>query len=124
MKEMTEEAVLDAVDLFERDRTASPELAEALRMFAERSDPSDPLVGTAVWALGKRFDAGLKPFFIAMLERTYKVNPDAGFQCMIALDNLDEDILPEGGSVGETERNIRLAESYLKRTGTQHHPGA
>lgn len=118
MKEMTEQSILDAVELFERDRTASPDLAAALWHFAEQSNPTDPLVESVVRAFGKRYDNKLKPYFIAILGRIYRVNPQVGYQCMIALDNLDEN-LPGGGSAVETDRNTRLAEEYLKRIGAQ-----
>ena len=114
-EQITECAILDAVELFERDRTASPGLAAALQRFAREAEVSDPLVDTAIWALGKRFDTQLKSFFVDMLERTYRTNPHAGYQCMIALDNLNEDILPGGGSVMETQKNTGLAEAYLKK---------
>jgi len=117
--QITESAILDAVELFERDRTASPELATALQRFARDAEVSDPLVGTAIWALGKRFDTELKSFFVDMLERTYQTNPHAGYQCMIALDNLNEDILPGGGSAMEIQRNTGLAEAYLRKHGAR-----
>jgi hypothetical protein len=116
---MTEESILDAVELFERDPMAAPELADALTHFVETADPTDSLIGSAVWALGKRHDPALQSFFITVLRRTYRVNPSAGYQCLAVLSVTDPNILPGGGSVMEEDRNTRLAADYLERIETQ-----
>ena len=50
-----------------------------------------------------------------MLRRTIGVNHHAMYQALVSLDNLEENVLPDGGCVNEYERNRRLAEVYLNR---------
>lgn len=95
---------------------AQPEdVVSQLIEFVENARPTEPGIGFAIWALGKRFDPHLKKFFISCLKRALDPNPNALWQTIIALDNLEEEILPGGGAVHDEERNRQLAEDYLKR---------
>src|SRR5258708_7500464 len=46
----------------------------------------------AYWALGKKFDASLLPFFTEALRLEVERDLDATYQIMIALDNLGEPV--------------------------------
>lgn len=91
------------------------EIAGSIVKFLESAPNDDPLLGTAIFALGKRYDPSLKGFFVEMLRRTLDNNPDALYQTLVALDNLEDNILKGYGSFNEYERNKRLAEDYLKK---------
>lgn len=75
---------------------------------------------SAYWALSKRFDKKLIPFFQAWLRRELSVTGmPAVFQLLIALDNLAEPVFGEdrNGSYGghEVALNVRDAETYLDK---------
>lgn len=61
-----------------------------VKVFLEQVEAGNPLTGTAIFALGKRFDPGLKVFFIKMLRKILDINSHAVYQTLIALNNLDE----------------------------------
>ena len=75
---------------------------------------------SAYWALSKRFDKTLIPFFQDQLEFELTIEGvPAVFQLLIALDNLTEPVFNkdrEGSYAGmDIELNIRDAISYLKQ---------
>ncbi|MCP4290781.1 MAG: hypothetical protein GY780_02980 [bacterium] len=75
----------------------------------------------AYWALSKRFDNTLIPFFRARLKNELSVpGVPAVFQLMIALDNINEPVFGKDrdGSYAahDVELNIRDARVYLKKT--------
>jgi len=96
------------------ENALTEDIVSKLIEFVEQAKPTESQVGYAIWALGKRFDPDLKKFFFSWLKRALDSNPNALWQTIIALDNLEEDILPGGGSVHDEERNRQLAEEYLK----------
>ncbi|MCB1079940.1 MAG: hypothetical protein KDM63_15640 [Verrucomicrobiae bacterium] len=70
----------------------------------------------AYWALGKRFDPGLIPFFRRQLAVELSLDLNAAYQIMIALDNLNEPVFSgprSSQSVEEEDRNRSDAETYL-----------
>jgi len=100
------------------DKHQVSEVAQAVREFAENASADDPSFGPALWALGKRSDHGLKGLFTRMLRKALDVDPNATYQALIALDNLGEDVLLDGGSSLNHERIRRLAEAYLAEQNT------
>lgn len=92
-----------------------PEIAGLIIKFLESSPNDDPLLGTAIFALGTRYDPSLKGLFVKMLRRTLDNNPHALYQTLVALDNLDGNVLQGDSCLNEYEQNKRLAEDYLKR---------
>ncbi len=70
----------------------------------------------AYWALGKRHDAGLLPFFRKQLALELTRDGQATRQILIALDNLGEHAFPSGHSSvfgGDLGLHRHLAEQYL-----------
>ena len=69
------------------------------------------------WALGKRFESKLIPFFRERLSLELQRNLIAVYQILIALDNLEESVfsLDRNGSVGmhEYDLNRKDAVDYL-----------
>jgi hypothetical protein len=75
---------------------------------------------SAYWALSKRFDKNLLPFFRKQLEVEIEVEETPGvFQLLIAIDNLAEPAFgtDRNGSFSgfDSDLNIRDAKAYLKR---------
>ena len=91
------------------------DLVTAIKNYIELSPNEDPLLGTAIFALGKRYDKNLKRFFVKILRRLLDSNPHALFQALIALNNLEENALPDDASATEYELNRKFAINYLKR---------
>lgn len=77
----------------------------------------------AYWALGKRFDRDLIPFFRERLAIEMRQDPEILFQLMIALDNLDETVFSEirngSYSILDGDLNRQDVESYLKKLSEQ-----
>ena len=91
------------------------DLVNSIISYLDSATDDDPLLGTAIFALGKLYDSSLKGLFVEMLRRSLDNNPHALYQTLVALDNLEQNVLPGGGSFNEYERNKRLAKDYLKR---------
>ncbi len=91
------------------------DLVTAIKNYIESVPDDDPLLGTAIFALGKRYDKNLKRYFRKLLRRLLDSNPHALFQVLIALNNPEENALPDDGSVTEYEQNRKYAIDYLKR---------
>ena len=75
---------------------------------------------SAYWALSKRFDKNLLPFFRKQLEVEIEVEETPGvFQLLIAIDNLAEPAFgtDRNGSFSgfDSDLNIRDAKAYLKQ---------
>lgn len=71
----------------------------------------------AYWALGKKRDGRLIPFFRDQLRLELRRDMIAVFQIMIALQDIDEPMFPSdrsGYSSDDYEMNRRDAESYLE----------
>jgi hypothetical protein len=93
------------------------ELSRALVDMIE-SDSEDVVGdrGAVYWALGKRFDQALLPFFRKQLGVELQRSMDAAYQIMIALDNLNEPIFAEersSYSFDAYDLNRRDADRYL-----------
>lgn len=74
----------------------------------------------AYWALSKRFDKTLIPFFQARLEKELAIpGVPAVFQLLIALDNLTEPVFGTDRDASyaghDVELNIRDAKAYLAK---------
>jgi len=130
------DAILAATFLFERalgNEMGDYELDEIRRWELGDSDP-DPIAkemmssvleeGTedaaycrsVYWALGKRFDPALVPFFKERLALELKRDVEATYQIMIALDNLGEPVFSPARSscsVLDHDLNRADAEGYL-----------
>lgn len=75
---------------------------------------------SAYWALGKRFNTDLIPFFRTWLKQEIELNDaQAVYQILIALDNLEEPVFnpDRNGSYAsfESELNMRDAIEYLNK---------
>jgi hypothetical protein len=89
-------------------------LATELVRIVEAETPDSK--GHAYWALGKKVDASLLPFFRKQLGLELGRDIEAVYQIMIALDNLDEPVFADGGtshSSSDYERNRDCAQRYL-----------
>jgi hypothetical protein len=80
---------------------------------------SNPDRTIAYWALGKRFNRSLITDLRKWLWKELDLNaPDAVYQLLISLDNLDEPVFhPDrngGYALHETELNLRDARNYLR----------
>ena len=71
------------------------------------------LKSTIIWLCGKFHDSELKPFFVRALKESLGCNDKALlWSAIIALDNLNEVILPtRGGSFLDVETNRAFAEN-------------
>jgi len=83
-----------------------------------QNNPAHSNAGTAIWALGKLFDATLKPTLIAILQQQITHDAATMYQTMIALDNLGENPFGDRRSMSilDAQDNRALAEDYLRRT--------
>ena len=72
------------------------------------------LLGSAIFAIGKRFKASNKEYLQSILERIIEHDIDAAYQTMIALDNIGEEIFHGSASLLEKEKNYELGKEYLK----------
>ena len=79
-----------------------------------------PLDSSLVFALGKRYDRQLHPFWISLLREQLRIAPlsIAVGQTLIALSNLGEDTCDGHFSYDEFERNRTMAEKYLQNQGS------
>lgn len=132
--------ILAAAFLFERARgneMGEHELDEIRRLGLGDSDPdliakemvdsvtreeaSDPAYRSSVyWALGKRIDRALVPFFKERLALEMKQDLEAAYQIMIALDHLEEPVFSPARSsysVIDHDLNRADAEAYLNNAG-------
>lgn len=77
----------------------------------------EPLKNMAFWALGKLFDASLKPFFVRCLKSAVRTaDHPCIYQLMIALDNLGENIFTKKiANSLEEEENLFQAKEYLQK---------
>ena len=96
------------------------ELAAALRNGIEGSIYKEADRTSVYWALTKRHDQALIPFFQKQLAFELKADSQKPiYQLLIALSNLEEDVFGQdrGGSSADFERelNIRDAQNYLNR---------
>lgn len=75
------------------------------------------LTTSAIWALGKCYQAELTPYFVNLLREYLSKDPGVLYQTMIALDNLDENVFDgrNSASLKEERENQVLAAAYLKR---------
>ncbi|MES2440358.1 MAG: hypothetical protein V4584_14915 [Verrucomicrobiota bacterium] len=96
--------------------------AEAIARQLQLSLGGNPLSADArasiYWALSKRFDDSLLPFFQESLARELGEDNSPVFQVMIALDNLNQPVFSKGRegsfSVLDDELNRGDAAAYLK----------
>lgn len=96
----------DALAGFLVNRIQNPEEADARRR------------ASVFWALGKRYDRALLPFFRKSLKVEVAADSESVYQILIALDNLDERVFGadrDGGSCLEKDLNRRDAMAYLAR---------
>ena len=113
-----ETRVIDASGF--RDTPPQELVDDILGSFRE-GDPDDVEYRlSAYWALSKRFDKNLLPFYRKQLEVEIEVEgAPAVFQLLIAIDNLDEPVFgtDRHGSFSDldSELNIRDAKAYLTR---------
>ncbi len=98
-----------------------PELVTAVfqNLRTDRAE-DDTYRTSAYWALSKRFDKKLIPFFQTCLRKELSVaGVPAVFQLLIALDNLTEPVFgaDRHGSYGghDVVLNVRDAETYLDK---------
>lgn len=80
------------------------------------SDLSNDYRAAAFWALGKRFDPGLIPFFRRHLMAEMGRDMGVAYQIMIALDNLAEPVWPahwSSRSILDHRENHQFASVYL-----------
>jgi hypothetical protein len=125
-----------AVSFFERSHGQTEGL-DREEVLAEPASPTDlarlrgrlvdlgragapaPVVGAAVFALGKLYDPGLTGLFVEILRRY--LHGDAGvlYRAMIALDNLGVGVFPgrRSMSVLAEDENRALAAEFLRRSG-------
>jgi hypothetical protein len=77
----------------------------------------------AYWALGKRFDRELIPFFRERLAAEMLDDPSIVYQIMIALDNLGEPVFSKARSgsysILDADLNLVDAEIYLGKVKEQ-----
>ena len=114
-------ADFDGMMLHKLTRTDPADLADAICETIIAGGTDAEYRASAYFALGKKFDADQIPFFRERLR--IELDHDelgAAYQIMIALDNLDEEVLAAeraGGSIIEQDLNRRDAESYLAGHG-------
>src|SRR5579883_2447070 len=133
-KENLEEAILNAFFLFEKFRGVKAcgwtqevidvdisiekvkRLQDALMNFI-KEELDNPIISSAIAALGNLNDKKLKTVLIEIMENVIDINPDALYQAMIALDCIGEDVFGSKTSRSslETKENERLARLYIKR---------
>ena len=94
-------------------------IVDSLIDIVRRDDSLDVSYRISVyWALSKRNDKSLVPFFVERLAFELPIAPSTVYQLLIALDNTGEDVFGgdrDGFSVLETELNLRDAKRYLKQ---------
>jgi len=95
-------------------------IAELVRGLVEAVEgaPTSSRSGPLVWALGKRFDGGMRPLFLRLLRANVDGDPDVLYQTIIALSNLEEPALADVAilSVHDRDENRRLALRILERS--------
>ncbi|MFK7889036.1 MAG: hypothetical protein AB8G16_19430 [Gammaproteobacteria bacterium] len=93
-------------------------LQETLKSWVE-NHPGDENLSSAFWALGKFSGKDFVPFLkdaLAGCIDERKEGADTMYQILIALDNLGERVLPNGGlSSFEHDKNVEIARVYLRR---------
>lgn len=110
------------------DDPATPDELTALRdalTDVANNAPAPGLAGSALFALGKRYDPALVNFFVRWLADRRTEDPAAAYQAMIALDNLGVSVFDEPGpwGVDDTARNLRMADRFLRRVGANSAAG-
>lgn len=95
-------------------------LAAILKECAQNERSSDATYRQQIyWALSKKFDHKLIPFFRKRLSLELQRDMEAAYQIMIALDNLDEQVFSinrQDYVITEYKQNRLDAELYLKKT--------
>ncbi len=114
---------LDEIRRHELEDSDPSKLAAILKKSVQNEKSSDTTYRQQIyWALGKKFDHKLIPFFRKRLSLEIQRDMEAAYQIMIALDNLDEPVFSEKREeyvITEYEQNKLDAELYLKRTEQQ-----
>jgi hypothetical protein len=113
-----ENRVIDASGI--KDTPPQELVDDILSSFREGNPDDIEYRLSAYWALSKRFDKNLLPFFRKQLEVEIEVEEAPGvFQLLIAIDNLAEPAFgtDRNGSFSgfDSDLNIRDAKAYLKR---------
>lgn len=97
-------------------------LARELRHLIDSESKADGRDrGQAYWALGKKLDRALLPFFREKLRLELSRDMFAAYQILIALDDLGEQPFGSdrsGYSIHDYDLNRRDAEAYLRRVGS------
>ena len=92
------------------------EIENILKNYIEENvNKGGVLLGSAIFALGKRFNSNNKAFFISILKRLIESDIDSAYQSMIALENIGERIFFGSASLLEKERNYKLGIEYLEK---------
>lgn len=91
---------------------------ELMRWIVSEEKDVLPVRAVAYWALGKKFDSSLLPFFRKQLAVELARDTHAVYQIMIALDNLNERVFSDGrgGSYSSDEHELNSSDSarYLE----------
>lgn len=91
-------------------------IAKKLYEFVEtNAAQGDSLVGSAVWALGKRCDTTYRSLFERVMAGSIDSDSNALFQSMLALENLDIKLFDGSASLMEVQRNREIALNYLSQ---------
>jgi hypothetical protein len=91
------------------------QLEDALVEYAERA-VDGRMFSAGLWALGKRRNPALVPFFIKALQKAVDDHREGLFQAMCELDSSGEAIWPadyRSRGIDQVEDNVRFAKGYL-----------
>lgn len=99
---------------------ASAELLEEALLEALNAERPSAYRSTAYWALSKRFNRELIPYFMKWMKKELENSePGAVYQLLIALDNVEEPVFGKdrNGSVSVMDAglNVRDARTYLEK---------
>ena len=100
----------------ELDGVSPDKLENIIKNFIEENiEKGGALLGSAIFALGKRCNSNNKVFFINILKRLIESDIDSAYQTMIALENIGEKIFLGSANLLEKERNYKLGIDYLEK---------
>ncbi|CAA0121107.1 Uncharacterised protein [Halioglobus japonicus] len=88
-------------------------LKQQLVNFIKNEDSGSPLLGSAIWALGKSVVKNDIEFLVDTLKRCLCVSSENLYQVMCVLDLLGENVLGSSSSLFDSKENQEKAICYL-----------
>ena len=90
------------------------EVAQRLTSYIRQNlESKDELLSSALFALGKSYDASHTDLYVEVMKSSQTNNPVACYQAAIALENTGVLVFPDGGDASKSDDFLRDINIYL-----------